>query len=140
MGKDFELRAEVAKVDETLGLVMGWAIICKEGDEPYFDTQGDHIPEDAMLVAATDFAKSARVACDMHDRDDQGQVVKAGTVVFIWPMTEDIAKSFKIKTNKTGLMIAMAPEAGMLEKFKTGELTGFSIGGRRDEDEAVEAA
>ena len=48
--------AEIKKVDEELGLVMGFAIICKIDGEPYFDTQGDHIPEDSMLKAATSAA------------------------------------------------------------------------------------
>ncbi len=129
----FEIRAEILKnqsFDE--GLVLGWAIICKEHGEPYFDLQGDHITELAMLRASTDFAENSRVAKDMH-RDGQ-----AGTVVHTFPMTTDIAKAFGVQTDRTGLMIAMRPDEEMLDKFKSGELTGFSIGGVRGEDEEVE--
>ena len=117
------------KVDETLGLVFGYAIICKENGEPYFDVQNDHIPEDAMLKAASDFMQSGRVAKEMHQGDE------IGSVVFAFPLTEDIAKSLGISTPRTGLLIAMKPAADVLEKFVSGEYTGFSIGGARVEDE-----
>jgi len=128
----FETRAVVLKVHEELGLVLGWAIVCTEDGEPYFDKQDDHIPEDAMLKAAADFMENSRAATEMHDRSE------AGTVVFAFPLTEDVKKAFGIECKKTGLMIALKPDADMLEKFKSGELTGFSIGGVRGDDEIVE--
>ena len=127
----FQLQAEVAKVDEKLGLVMGYAIVCAKNGEPYFDLQGDHIPEDAMLKASLDFMENSQVAREMHGGE------QTGTVVFAWPLTADIAKAFEIETRKTGLMIVMRPDPAMLAKFKNGELTGFSIGGRRMKDEEV---
>ncbi len=131
--EEFELRAEVVKVDDTLGLVMGYAIVCCEDGEPYFDLQGDHVPEDSMMKAALDFMEHSQVAKEMHSGD------RAGTVVFAWPMTDDVAKAFGILTRKTGLMIAIKPgDNDMLEKFQLGELTGFSIGGTRIKDEEVE--
>ena len=129
MNDGFDIRAEVKKVDESLGLVMGWAIVSTEDGEPYFDKQGDHIPETAMMEAVTDFMKTARVAGEQHDRMD------AGTIVHSFPMTADVAKAFGIETTTTGWMVAMQPDAPMLEKFRSGELTGFSIGGRRLQDE-----
>lgn len=130
--KSFEAKADVIKVDESLGLVLGYAIVCTENGEPYFDVQGDHIPEDSMLKASLDFMENSQVAKEMHDGD------QTGTVVFAWPMTEDIAKAFGIETKKTGLMIAVKPNKNMLEKFKSGELTGFSIGGEYIQNEEVE--
>lgn len=131
MVESFEVRSKIAKVDESLGLVMGFGIICKENGEDYFDLQGDHIPEQSMLKAALDFMLNARVVKEMH----KGEQV--GTVVFAWPMTADIAKSFDIETKRTGLMIAIKPDEEMFKRFQSGELTGFSIGGRRVEDEDV---
>jgi hypothetical protein len=59
--------------------------------------------------------------------------------VFAFPMTTDIAKAFGVETKTTGLMIGLKPDNNaMLAKFKSGELTGFSIGGFRIEDEGVE--
>lgn len=128
----FKKHAEVLKVNEELGLVLGWAIVCTVDGKPYFDKQDDHIPENAMLKAATDFMLHSRRAKEMHDRDE------AGTVIYAFPLTSDIQKAYGIECDRTGLMIIMKPDEEMLEKFKSGELTGFSIGGRREEDEAVE--
>lgn len=123
---------QVAKVDEELGLVFGYAIVCKQDGQDYFDVQGDHIPEDAMLKAALDFMQNSRVAKEMHQG---GQV---GDVVFAFPMTTDIASSMGIQVSKTGLMIAMKPaDEDVLAKFKSGTYTGFSIGGQRIQDEEV---
>jgi len=127
----FEIRAEISKVDESLGLVMGFGIVCTENGEPYFDLQGDHIPEGAMLKASLDFMENSQVAKEMHTGE------QTGTIVFAWPMTADIAKAFGIETGRTGLMIAIKPSPDMLQKFKDGTLTGFSIGGRRIKDEGV---
>ena len=135
MSDSFTLTADVAKVNEDLGLVMGFAIICKRDGEPYFDVQDDHVPEDAMMAAALDFMQHSRTAKDMHS----GQ--SAGCVVFAWPMTEEVAKAFNIVTDTTGLMIAMKPDSDeLLEKFRSGEYTGFSIGGERITDEEVDDA
>lgn len=130
--EEFEVRSEITKVDASLGVVMGYAIVCNEDGEPYYDLQGDHIPEDSMLKAATDFMANSRTAKEMH----QGEAV--GSVVFAWPMTSDIAKSFGFEVKKTGLLIGFKPDdQEILEKYRLGELTGFSIGGRRITDEEV---
>lgn len=125
------VKAEVTKVDEELGLVLGWAICCKVDDEPYFDSQGDHIPEDAMLKAATDFMLHSRVAKEMHGGEQVGEVV------FAFPLTAEVAKAMDIETGKTGLMIAMRPGPDVMAKYRSGEYSGFSIGGSRVKDEDV---
>lgn len=126
----FRKYAEVQKVDEELGLVLGWAIVCSENGEPYFDLQGDHITEEAMFKAAADFMQHSREMTEMHEEG-------AGTIVFAFPMTGEVQKAFGIECEKTGLLIAAKPDPDTLEKFKSGELTGFSIGGVRGEDEEV---
>ncbi len=124
--------AEVLKVDDSLGLVLGWAIVCRKDGGDYYDLQDDHIPESSMLSAAVDFMQNSRMAKEMHTGES------AGTVLFAFPMTEDIAKAFGVETKTTGLMIAMKPEsADMLAKFKDGTYAGFSIGGARLKDEVV---
>ena len=138
MSGAFETSAEVLKVDDELGIVFGWGIICKNGDKDYFDTQGDHIPEDAMLKATTEFMADVRTAGDMHARDDNGEAVHKGIIVHSMPLTADLAKAFGIEAEKTGWLIGMRPETDMLEKFRDGTYTGFSIGGFRGDDEIVE--
>lgn len=122
----------IAKVDDELGLVFGFAIVCKIDGEAHFDSQGDHIPEDAMLKAAADFALSARVAKEMHSGD------QVGAFTFLFPMTTDIAKSLGITLEQSGLLVAMSAEPDVLAKFKDGTYTGFSIGGARITDEEVD--
>lgn len=115
----------IAKVSDELGLVFGWAIISKLNGQDYYDTQGDFIPEDVMLTAASDYMQNGAVAKEMHVGGEKGKVV------FAWPMTADIAKAMGISANQTGLMIGMKPNnPEMLKKFKDGTYSGFSIGGR----------
>lgn len=128
----FQVSNKILKFDEDLGLVLGWAIVSTISGEDYYDKQGDHIPDDAMLKAAADFMQHSRMAGEMHKAEDHG------TVVFAWPMTAEIAKTFGIVTEQTGLMIGMLPDEDMLAKFKDGDFTGFSIGGLRGEDEEVD--
>ena len=138
-------RARVCKVDAKLGLVFGYAIICKVRDPKsgnfvdYYDdgsvdeeddkVYSDHISEEEMLAATSEFMKSARVATEMHGRDENDQPVQAGTVVHSFPLTTDIAKQLGIKAEMTGWLVAMQPEPAQLKKWVAGELTQFSIGG-----------
>lgn len=131
-GKDVQFAGDIVKVDKKLGLVFGYAIVCKSGGEDYFDLQGDHIPENAMMKAATDFMTDNRTAGDMHQGPDVG-----GQVVFAFPMTTEIAKALGIQVKKTGLLIAMKPSPDMLAKFADGTYKGFSIGGKRIDDELI---
>ena len=131
----FLFQSEVTKVDDELGLVLGWGIICKEGGEEYFDLQGDSSTDKALLEASLDFMENSRVAKEMHRGSQRG------SIVFAWPMTTEIAKAFGFDTGgTTGLMIGMRPDAEMFAKFKSGELTGFSMRGTCLESETVEVS
>ena len=122
-----------SSVDEEIGLILGYAIVCKMNGEDYFDVQGDHIPESSMLKAATDFMKGSREARTMHGAE------KTGDIVFSFPLTSDIAKSLGIEANMTGLLIGMLPsDPKVLEMAKSGQLAGFSIGGKRVRDELID--
>lgn len=130
MTKQFQANAQILKVSTELGLIFGFAMICKIDGEDYYDTDGDHFTENGMLFASTDFAKSERVACTMHARDGNGQPVQDGGVIHQFPLTTEIAKALDIQTRMTGLLVALAPDdPETLEKAKNGEFTGFSIGG-----------
>lgn len=124
----FDSFFKVSGVDQGLGLVFGWGIICKENGQDYYDVQKNHIPEAAMVEATTEFMKSSRVHGDMHVRGTTPQLT-AGMVVHSFPLTADIAKAMGISSDRTGWMVATAPDAAMLAKFASGEYTGFSIGG-----------
>ena len=112
-------------VSEDLGLVIGYAIVCKENGLPYYDLQGDHICEDLMLKSVDDFMRNSRVIKDMHE----GGAV--GTAVHSFPLTSEIATALGIAPRKTGWLVAVkVDDPALLAKFKSGERTGFSIGGR----------
>ena len=125
----FRSFGEIEKVDDELGIVFGWLMVCQKRDDDgtlrkYYDLQGDHIPEDVMLEAAADFMVESRATKVMHEGDQQG------VAVFAWPVTEEIAKAYgDPPPAMTGLRFAARPPADVLAKFKSGEYTGFSIGG-----------
>ena len=128
-------KAEIVKVDDALGIVFGWAMVSKDYAEDYFDVQEDHIPEDAMLKASAEYMASDRIAKEMHFGEGKG------TILFAFPLTTDIAKAMGIECRHTGLMIGMKPSTEeLLNKFRTGEYTGFSIGGERLIDELEQLA
>lgn len=132
------LWAEVQKVDSELGIVFGWAIVSTQKGRPYFDLQGDHIPDSTMLKAAAGFMSGSRAAGNMHRKIDGGGVERIGTMIFALPLTADVSKALGITCEKTGLVIGMKVDNPVvLEKFRNGEYTGFSIGGYRIADEEV---
>lgn len=117
-------QVKLTKVNDSLGLVFGWAIVSKIDGQDYFDTQGHHIPEDVMLKGSSDYMQNGAIAKEMHVGGEKGKVV------FAWPMTAEIAKSMGVRCDQTGLMIAMKPDSeSMLQKFRDGTYSGFSIGG-----------
>lgn len=138
--KGFRTVAKVANVDDELGVVFGWAIVCTEKGQPYYDLNIDwdgpyagervpeHIPEPTMLKAAVEFMDiTDRAGNEMHAGPEVGKFVCA------FPLTADIAKAMGITCEKTGLMVGYMPPPEVLAKFKSGEYTGFSIEGWRTE-------
>lgn len=113
----------VKTTSDELGLVFGWAFTHAVDGVPYHDSQGDHIVEDDVIKIAAEYLALGGDTDEMHDRSPDGKVV------FAMPMTSEVAKSFGIKTETTGLMIAIKPSADVFQKFKDGSLTGFSIDG-----------
>jgi hypothetical protein len=130
--------ATVIKIDEGLGVVMGWAICCTENGAPYFDLNVDregplrgqpvpeNVPETTMMRAALDFALSGAPGNVMHAGPDRG------TFPFIWPLTQEVADAFGLRTTRTGLLVGYKPPPDVLAKFKSGELRGFSIEGTHE--------
>lgn len=122
------------KVSRELGVVFGWALTSKIDGQEHFDKQGDHVPDEAILEAAVEFMAGDRVAKEMHSGK------RKGTVLFALPLTDDLKKSFGITCDKSGLIVGIKPDdPTVLDKFLAGEYRGFSIGGKRIEDEDVAA-
>lgn len=154
-----KIEVTACKVDKKLGLVFGYAIVCKVRNdagelEDYYDTgsvdptddevYSDHITEKAMLEGVTEFMKSQRIVTEMHEREldgngdqvlddnDRAIPVKKGTVVHSLPLTTSLCEWLGIADviKMTGWIVAMQPEAEMLKRFEDGTLKQFSIGGR----------
>lgn len=110
------------------------AIVCKVDGEPYYDqgsldsdgkAYADHITEEEMLEAVTDFMLSARTVKAMHEGDPRGVVVHS------WPETEETAKAYDEPTPRiTGWKVAVKVDDDVMSKIESGEYTGSSIGGR----------
>lgn len=119
-------KISVLKVDDTLGLVFGWGMICKVNGEDHYDQQADHIPEDVMLHATSKFMEGDRVAKAMHKGGRIGQIIHS------FPLTTEIMKAYGLSQEDglTGWIHALKPsKPEYVAKFATGEWTGFSIGG-----------
>jgi len=130
MDQRFQTETQILKVSSELGLIFGFAAICKVDGEDFYDSDDEHYPEESMLADSTEFAKSSRVGCLMHERDAAGQPVQSGGVIHTFPLTTEIAAALDISTKRTGLLIAYAPDdPAVLEKARNGDYAGFSIGG-----------
>jgi hypothetical protein len=119
LGADFA----VAKIDDEAGVVFGFAFTSTVDGKPYFDAQGDAIDESDIVKVALDFALAGAPSDEMHNEQASGRVA------FLYPLTADIAKALQIDTKRTGLLAGIKPAPAVLAKFKSGEYTGFSIGG-----------
>ena len=109
----------------------GGGIVCTEGGEDYYDLQGDHITEGAMLKAVADFGADPELG-------ESHQEMGKGTVLFSFPLTADVQKAYGITCDKTGWMVGVKPnDPAMVAKFADGTYTGFSIGGLYGQTEEV---
>ena len=124
----------VEKVDESLGLVFGWAITCTIDGEDHYDLQGDHVTEAGMLKAAAEFMAAGPELGEMH------QEIGKGSIPFVFPLTKDIAEASGITCSKTGLLIGIKPNEDLLAKFIDGTYDSFSIGGLYGKTEQVDDA
>lgn len=130
---DFRATARVVKTADELGLVFGWALTSKSGGADYFDLQGDNVVEDDLIRVAAEFMENGGATDQQHDFEADGRVV------FAMPLTAEVAKSFGIQTDTTGLMVAIKPSADVFAKFKSGEYTGFSIAGTGEREPLAKA-
>lgn len=122
----------LCKVNDELGVVFGWGIVCARDGKPYIDLQGDEIADDVMLAATTNFMLDDRTAKLMHAGGAVGRVVHS------LPVTKDIGPALGFNSRITGWAVGVHfDDREVLRKFKTGELTGFSIGGVADFEEVT---
>lgn len=83
---NFISTSEIAKVDESLGLVFGYAMVSKIDGVDHYDLKGHHIPEDTMLRTLTKFMETGAIAKEIHSGNPVGKFV------FAFTLTTEIAK------------------------------------------------
>lgn len=121
---DLLLKCEVTKVDASLGVVFGYGIVSRVNGEPYFDLQGDHVTERAVVKAALKYMERGAMKV-MHEGEAVGTCVA-------FPLTTEVAKALfdGMVPPKTGMLLMAHPNPETFKLFKAGTLTGFSLGGR----------
>ena len=139
---DFELTADIVKVDKAEQLVFGWASIVSINDKLVTDVQGDRIEPTVLEAAAYDFCLHARVAGHMHEDGTDGDIEQVGdlieSIVFTPEKTAAMLKSLKaqgIDAKMTmpfcGWWIGFHLTNGkVFSRVASGELRAFSVGGR----------
>lgn len=125
-GDEYELTAKVAKVDESIGVVFGYAVASTVdgGKSAHVDLQGDAVVGgDELIKVALGFAEAGAQSDVMHD------CVKDGWVPFVMPLNAETKKAFKLAGDVEGIAIGMKPSVETFKRFQSGELAAFSIYG-----------
>jgi cation transport regulator ChaB len=122
---DYSASADIAKVNDEKRLVSGWASVIEENGEPVVDLQGDVISEEEMEKAAHKFVSDYRASKAMHKGDSIGQVVDSIA------LTREQQNALGVDLGKVGWYITVkVDDDEAWKKVKSGEFTGFSIGGK----------
>lgn len=125
-----DIEGQVLKTDEEQRMVYGWASVITEKGEPVVDRQGDVIKADTLVTAVNRFMEDVRVGKSMHNGD------QIGVVIHSWPMTQEIAKSVGVQTDREGWLVGFKVyDDAVWKRVKSGELKAFSIGGRATKEE-----
>lgn len=125
MTENVVLQNTFHKVDEDQRIVWGWASVVTEKGEVVVDSHNDVITPDEMEKMANAFMLDVRVAKAMHEGDSIGEILHS------LPLTNEVAKSLGIQSDREGWIIAMKiHDDEAWAKVKSGEFSGFSIGGR----------
>lgn len=141
---------KIVKVSDELRLVFGWANVTVMDGQEVVDTQNDVMDSQVLVKAFMDFMSSSRTGGLMHLRDEDGNPIGVGEVVFAFPFTADLKKAMGIDMPEEGVMIGFrADDDSVWKAVKDKKLQAFSIGGKavrtpvdddEDEDEEDEAA
>ena len=125
---NFEIYAEIAKLDDEQQIVFGWGSVTKIGQVPYVDSQDDVIEDTDLEKAVHDF-----MLAPMHDEMHQRLVPTSKIVESFVATDEKLRKMFpneQIPQGIRGWWIGIKifdPE--LYQKHKNGTYSGFSITG-----------
>ena len=118
---------EIEKADTSLGVVFGWAVVSTIKGEEYFDLQNESVPVEVVAKAIAD--APGRVVCKVQHSGEQ-----EGEIVYAMPVFD--GGDLVSKSEKTGLYVGAKFAEDILAKFADGSLTGFSIAGMGEVEDA----
>lgn len=120
----------IAKADDSLQVVWGFASVIEENGAPIVDGQGDVIYPVELQKTAHEFMRASRAGGFMHAKDPGGRAYQVGEVVESVVLTRELQKALGIDLGMAGWLIGMhIPDKALWAKVKSGELSAFSIGG-----------
>jgi hypothetical protein len=131
---------EIVKTNDELRLVFGWANVTVMDGAEVVDTQNDVMDSQVLVKAFMDFMSASRKGGVMHLRDESGNLLEGGEVVFAFPFTPDIKKAFGIDIPAEGVVIGYHAGEEVWKAVKDGKLRSFSIGGKAVRTPIEEAA
>jgi len=125
MGAGFELRADIAKVDQGRRLVFGWGNVCTVGGRLVKDLHDDVIPANELEEAAYCFVLNVREAGDAHmRRTGVGKLVES--VFFSVEKQRAIGIDLGFEAWWLGFRV---DDDTVWAKVRSGAYKSFSIGG-----------
>jgi hypothetical protein len=125
MDAGWEVRAQIAKVDDDRRLAFGWASIAVDGEgRPVVDHQGDYIPVPELERAAYDYVAKSRDASEMHGRRGVATLVESVM------MTPEKYAAMGMPQGPIGWWVGFkVHDDDVWRRVKSGDYREFSIGG-----------
>lgn len=133
------MKAEIIKADASLRVAYGWALLTSVDGEPYADSQGDVVEESSLEKAVVKFMLDRRTGSVMHKRGPNGEPVRVGQIVESVVVTNEKLAAMGLPVPEgrgprgwwVGIRYDDTPEGEEVwKRIQSGELRGFSIGGR----------
>lgn len=131
MASNVRIAVNIAKVNEQLGIVFGWASVTEIDGQPVVDLQDDVIPTDVLEKAVYEFMLADRFD-EMHEVAGRGHIVESIVIT-----DEKLAAMFPgqpLPQGPRGWWIGVKPDPDVLEKFRRGQYRGFSIAGTAEKE------
>jgi broad specificity phosphatase PhoE/2'-5' RNA ligase/cation transport regulator ChaB len=140
---DFELSADIVKVDSEKQMVWGWFSVISIDGKKVEDTQKDVILPGTLEDAVYRYVLDSRKGGEMHDTDKADSVVSIGKLIESVVFTEEKQKAMVKSLHDMGVKTAemdlhsvgwwggfLVTDASTWKRVKSGELRAFSIGGK----------
>ncbi len=122
--------APIVKISEELRLVFGWANVSMYDGTAVVDSQDDVMDSEVLVKAFMGFMADTQTGGVMHLRDEAGEPVGIGKVVYALPFTADLKKALGIDIPEEGVLIGLRVDnEEVWSRVKSGELAAFSIAG-----------